>query len=93
MQDLSEYKIPITNAIRSLYQLIMIIDVPKNKETIIDFNKELEYLGGYSEYDSFCGALYTNIHPEDRDEFLSFSSSRSFGVSNASSVVFFFLGI
>ena len=75
MKDISEYKRSIANAIKSLYQLIMVIDVSEGKGIIADRNEEFSYLAGDNDdYGIFIKALYKNIHPGDRERFREFTS-------------------
>ena len=64
----------VENAIRSLYQFIMEVNIPKGKGRIIDCNKEFRYfLNSDGDYDPFYSLLYENIHPEDRERFAAFA--------------------
>ncbi len=63
----------IENAIRSLYQLIMAVNIPERKGHIIDCNREFRVLSGKEEdFGIFCRTFYRNIHPEDRERFREF---------------------
>ena len=64
----------VENAIRSLYQFIMEVNIPKGKGRIIDCNKEFRYFrNSDGDYDPFYSLLYENIHPEDRERIISFT--------------------
>ncbi|MCR5093572.1 MAG: GGDEF domain-containing protein [Lachnospiraceae bacterium] len=62
----------IETAIKSLYQLIMTVDAGDRTCRVIDRNTELQELVTTTVYDDFCESLYRNIHPADREGFLSF---------------------
>ncbi len=65
----------INNAIRSLYQIVIHIEEDSHICHVIDLddefsNLEIEPSGGYL---GLFDALYRNIHPEDREELISYS--------------------
>ncbi len=64
----------IENAIRSLYQLIMVVNIPERKGRIVDCNEEFRDLSGKDgDFGLFCKDFYRNIHPEDRERFRDFT--------------------
>lgn len=64
----------VGNAIRSLYQMIMIVDQITYECHLIDYNKELRSISDeINFFDEFCDNLYVNIHPEDREGFRHFT--------------------
>ena len=69
----------VGNAIRSLYQMIILIDRNTYDCQVVDYNKEFKNITevvGY--FDEFCEMLYRNIHPEDRAEFARFTDPECF---------------
>ena len=63
----------ISNAIRSLYQLIMVVNDETLNCQLIDQNVELKNISAAGSFDSFCEDLFANIHPGDREGFRAFS--------------------
>ncbi len=60
------------NAIRSLHQMIMVVDRKTMHCNVIDHNPELGNIHVGDSFIDFCEELFVNIHPEDREEFRSF---------------------
>ncbi|MCR4909556.1 MAG: sensor domain-containing diguanylate cyclase [Lachnospiraceae bacterium] len=75
-----EKNIFIGNAIRSLYQMIMLVNGETLECHVVDRNQELENLSGFTSFDVFCEGLYKNIHPEDREDFRRFIGADCFPV-------------
>ena len=64
----------INNAIRSLYQLIIVIDEKTQACQVVDYNAEIRNISDeISSFADFCKALLINIHPEDREYFWEFT--------------------
>ena len=63
----------IETAIRSLNQLIAVVDSKTGSLSEFDHNKELENLTKSTTYEDFRSDLYFNIHPADREAFAAFS--------------------
>lgn len=65
----------ISNAVKSLYQMIMLVDKNTFKCHIIDYNNEIKSVSPEIEsFDLFSLKLYENIHPADRETFKKFAS-------------------
>ena len=63
----------IGNAIRSLYQIIILVDGNTLECHVIDYNQEYRNISGnICKFDTFCDDLYKNIHPEERESFKAF---------------------
>ena len=69
----------IDNAIRSMYQMIVMVDDGTYKCTVIDHNSELSNINHdiapeqkMCDYESFVRGFDRNIHPEDREDFEAF---------------------
>ncbi len=69
----------IDNAIRSMYQMIVMVDDGTYKCTVIDHNSELSNINHdiaperkTCDYESFVRGFDRNIHPEDREDFEAF---------------------
>lgn len=71
-----EKKNSIANAIRSVYQLIVLVEEESRNCNIIDCNNELSNLkiGETSTFEDLYESLYRNTHPENRDSLQIFSS-------------------
>ncbi len=75
MKNIDAINQTIGNAVRSLYQMIMVVDGQTYECRVIDHNKELRNVSDdISLFDIFCNDLYVNIHPEDRDGFVDFTN-------------------
>ena len=69
----------IGNAIRSLYQMIMVVNGNTLECHVIDYNQELRNISeNICLFDVFCNNLYENIHPEDRENFKEFTANEYF---------------
>ena len=66
-----ELSISIGNAIRSLYQLILLVEEDTQACYIMDYNKEIHNLGvdKAKSFDLICKKIYKNVHPKDRESF------------------------
>ncbi len=71
----------IDNSIRSLFQMIAVIDDGTGQYEIVDHNRELDNISAGSDgndksgsFKSLCRRLKKNIHPEDREEFRRFTT-------------------
>jgi diguanylate cyclase (GGDEF)-like protein len=63
----------VANVIKSLYQMILKVNDETMHFFMIDHNDELKTLSGDCEdFKAFCGCLYENVHPEDREAFERF---------------------
>lgn len=72
-------RIALSNAIRSLYQMIMVVDKESFACHIIDYNAELRHISNdVKTFDKFCDDLYVHIHPEDREAFDDFTNLNRF---------------
>ena len=72
LKNIDEIRITIGNAVKSLYQMIMVVDAQACECCVVDHNRELHNISGdITSFDSFCKELYKNIHPEDHDFDLS----------------------
>lgn len=73
MKDENTIRSMTGNAVRSLYQMIMLVNEETFKCHVIDYNRELRSVSeAVSSFDEFCDDLYENIHPEDREGFKRF---------------------
>ena len=63
----------ISNAIRTLHQMIVLVDDGSFACHILDHNRELSNLGEPAYYGNLRDSLYVNVHPEDREGFAAFS--------------------
>jgi len=69
----------VGNAVRSMYQMIMIINLQTYDSHFIDHNKELRNIpNNVTSFGSFCNGLYRNIHPEDREGVINFTDPDQF---------------
>lgn len=76
---ISDMNVAIGNAIRSLYQAIMLVNEKSYSCNIIDYNVELRSITQEIHmFDEFCDLLYKNIHPEDRENFDHFTDPNYF---------------
>lgn len=67
------------NAIRSLYQMIILIDRKSYECQVIDYNKEFKNITEVvTDFDDFFELLFINIHPEDREAFEKFTNPECF---------------
>ncbi len=64
----------ISNAVKSLYQLIVLVEEGTGACRIIDKNDEISNLivNGVRDYKDLYEALFKNVHPEEREEFKAF---------------------
>ena len=73
-----EIKQNVGNAVRSLYQMILAVNINEGSYSIIDLNPEVrnicEDAAGFRE---FCNTLCINAHPEDRDALIRFTDPES----------------
>ena len=68
-------KIAVSNAVKSMYQMIMLVDKKDFACRIIDYNNEIKNVSLRIEsFDTFSNKLYENIHPADRETFIRFCS-------------------
>ena len=79
MRDIVRFS--VDNSIRSIFQLIAVIDDTTGQYEIVDHNSELANISAGTDNNGVTGSfkamrrsLKKNIHPEDRDEFASFSN-------------------
>ncbi len=63
----------VGNAIRSLCQMIVLVHEGTFACDIIDHNEEISNLGRPERYEDFRDDLYIHLHPQDREQFLTFS--------------------
>jgi len=69
----------IGNAIRSLYQMILLMDRKTYECQIVDYNKEFKNITEViSRFDDFSEMFYRNVHPEDREAFEKFTDPECF---------------
>ena len=77
MDDMIRNK--VNNAIRSLYQMILDVNVDTDECRVLDYNAEIRNI---SEkiifFGEFCKALLINVHPEDREYFGKFTDPEYF---------------
>ncbi|SDB12533.1 GGDEF domain-containing protein [Eubacterium oxidoreducens] len=74
MINIDKIRQNVGNAIRSLYQLILMVNEQTYECYVIDYNCELRNLSDeMHSFDGFCDDLYINIHPEDREGFVRFT--------------------
>lgn len=74
-QSISEKKITsIGNAIKSLYQIIVLVEEGTGSCTVVDQDEELDNLKirKAANYADLYEALYRNVHPEGREAFKAF---------------------
>ncbi len=71
----------IDNSIRSLFQMIAVVDDDSGRYELVDHNRELDNITVGSQEDDksgsfkkLCRSLKRNIHPEDREEFVRFTT-------------------
>ena len=66
----------VDTAIRSLYQMILAVNVDTYECHVIDYNSEISDISdNIGRFDLFCEDLFVNIHPEDREGFVRFTDS------------------
>ncbi|MCR5675780.1 MAG: sensor domain-containing diguanylate cyclase [Lachnospiraceae bacterium] len=63
----------IGNAIRSIFQMILLVDAETLQVDVVDQNPELEHLTVTGSLEDFCRDLYVNLHPVDREGFTRFT--------------------
>ncbi|MBO4505494.1 MAG: GGDEF domain-containing protein [Lachnospiraceae bacterium] len=75
----------IHNSIRSLFQMIVLVDDTSGQYEILDHNRELENIPTGSDGDEkrgsfevLCKSLKKNIHPKERDEFRIFTTKENY---------------
>ncbi len=80
MEQDANLKISIDNSIRSIFQIIAVIDDATGNCRIIDHNRELDNITADPENEAQTSSfkrlrrsLKKNVHPEDRDAFLLFT--------------------
>lgn len=79
MKNLTEIIGNIGNALRSLYQMILVVNDVTMECHVIDYNEELQNISKtITDFGSFCEDLYENIHPEDRESFDHFTDPNHF---------------
>ena len=78
MDNAKNMTVSIGNAVRSLYQMIMLINDETFECHVIDHNRELHNISRLDSFDAFCEELYVNIHPEDREAFNLFTDPNFF---------------
>ncbi|MBE5822626.1 MAG: sensor domain-containing diguanylate cyclase [Butyrivibrio sp.] len=72
----AQKKASVGNAIKSLYQLIVLVEEGSLSCHLVDCNKELDTLNALNVrvYDDLFSSLYKNTHPEDRNSLLLLSN-------------------
>lgn len=79
MKNLTEIIDNIGNALRSLYQMILVVNDETLECHVIDYNEELRSISkSITDFGAFCEDLYENIHPEDREAFDNFTNPNHF---------------
>jgi diguanylate cyclase (GGDEF)-like protein len=65
----------IENALKSLYQLVVVVDEESSLCDLVDVDDSLLNLSikEHGSFDELCSFLYKNLHPEDRERFDLFS--------------------
>ncbi len=65
----------IENALKSLYQLVVVVEEECSQCSLVDIDDSLKNLQikERGSFDELCSFLYKNIHPEDRDRFDMFT--------------------
>ncbi|MCR4591213.1 MAG: sensor domain-containing diguanylate cyclase [Lachnospiraceae bacterium] len=71
-------KIRIGNVIRSLNQMVIVINGDDFSITVEDHNAELRSIRNTGSFEGFRGDLHKNIHPEDREAFSLFTRKKRF---------------
>lgn len=78
MED-SKIRTSVDNAIRSLYQAIIVVNREGHGCNAVDMNDELRNVADYpTSFDELCQNLYENIHPADREDFEKFTFPTNF---------------
>ncbi|MCR5775267.1 MAG: GGDEF domain-containing protein [Lachnospiraceae bacterium] len=74
MADIENIKKHAENAIRSLYQMMIEINMERDEFTVLDINPELNILSpGIKDPGILWQELFAHIHPADRDSFIRFT--------------------
>ena len=68
----------VENAIKSLYQMIVLFNDETGLFRVLDRNPELMNLPVTDTFDEFCENLYINLHPEEREGFVRFTDGGYF---------------
>jgi len=72
-------QIMMINAIKSIFELIMLVDSDTLRCRILDYDKDIKGIKkGVSSFEDFCDGLCENIHPQDREDFISFMTPEHF---------------
>ncbi|MBO7352990.1 MAG: diguanylate cyclase [Lachnospiraceae bacterium] len=73
------------NAIRSLFQMILVVDGETERYEILDHNSELDNISTgsegdekYGEFKVLCKSFKKHIHPADREEFRVFTDRETY---------------
>jgi diguanylate cyclase (GGDEF)-like protein len=70
-----EIRATVGNAVRSLYQMILVVNDETLECQVVDYNEEMRNISDdITSFDLFCQDLLENIHPESRDEFSDFTN-------------------
>lgn len=70
LNNIDEMKQIADTAIKSMYQMIMVVNGHTLECQVLDYNQELRSISEEIDlFDKFCEDLCRNIHPEDREEF------------------------
>ncbi len=79
MNNQDKIRHTLDTAIKSLYQMLIIVNEDTGECEMIDHNRELDNISqDVHSFDQFCQELYVNIHPEDREDFLHFTDAGGF---------------
>ena len=74
MNTIEMSKQMVGTAMKSLYQMIMLVNGKTGECYVTDYNQEIHSITEEIRfYDVFCEDLYRNIHPEDRKGFRKFT--------------------
>ena len=75
---MNQFDLPIENAIRSLYQMILVVNSETKECRIVDHNEELFTIADTNVYRDFFYRLFVNVHPMDRPAFQTFTDPNLF---------------
>ncbi len=88
MEDLTKMQQMVGAAIKSLYQMILLISRKDGSCRVIDYNTEIRNISSdIGSFPLFCRYLFMNVHPEDRESFREFTDP-GYYVENLSEKVY-----
>lgn len=70
LNNINEMKKIVDTAIKSMYQMVMVVKGETLECEVLDYNREIHNISEKIDlFDKFCKDLSKNIHPEDREGF------------------------